>query len=99
MLIVSVSLTVVSCSDKGDIQESLRYHLKALAMREKTLGPDHPDTGISCAGVGSLYDCDKKYRLAVEYYSRSLPALEKSGHPQVHELRERIEVLKSLVAE
>lgn len=84
--------------DMGDCPRSLRYHLKALAMRERTLGSDHPYTGISYAKIGSLYDHAGKFRAALGYYSMSLPALEKDEHPQVDEVREKVKMLKMLLA-
>ena len=44
----------------GDYATALSFEERALALRERVLGPDHPDTAHSLSGFGVL-------RLAMGY--------------------------------
>ena len=57
-----------------------------LAIREKALGPDHPDVAISLNNLAALYDTQGDYAKAEPLYERSLAVLEKAlgpDHPSV----------------
>ena len=41
--------------DKGDYEQALDLYREALAIRERVLGPEHPDTATSLDGLGSIY--------------------------------------------
>jgi tetratricopeptide (TPR) repeat protein len=59
---------------------------RALAIREKVLGPDHPEVGISLNNLAALYRAQGKYDLAEPLYRRSIAIAEKtlgSDHPRV----------------
>ena len=57
-------------------------------MREKTLGPEHPEVSESLLGLASLYSDQGKYAEAEPLYKRSLTILENAdaywaGYPNV----------------
>ena len=54
---------------------------RALAIREKTLGPDHPDTAQSLNNLAALYDSQGQYVQAEPLYRRALAVREKSLGP------------------
>jgi len=59
---------------------------RALAIREKSLGADHPDTAMSFNNLASLYKSQGKYAEAEPLYKRILAIAEKTfgaGHPIV----------------
>jgi tetratricopeptide (TPR) repeat protein len=50
---------------------------RALAIREKALGPDHPDVAVSLNNLANLYDKLGRYGDAEQLFKRSLAILEK----------------------
>jgi tetratricopeptide (TPR) repeat protein len=59
---------------------------RALAIREKTLGPDHPDVAHSLNNLADLYRKQGKYAEAEPLYNRALAIREKTlglDHPDV----------------
>ena len=68
--------------------------LRALAIREKALGPDHPDTAQSLNNLGALYAKQGAYAKAEPLHIRALAIMEKalgSNHPSTIEVREDLE--------
>ena len=64
----------------------MEYYLKALDIREKTLGAEHPDVATSYNSIGGIYDSQGDYPKALEYYSKALDIREKTlgaEHPNV----------------
>ena len=59
---------------------------RSLAIREKALGPDHPDVGTSLSNLAVLYQSQGRYADAEPLYKRSLAIREKAlgpDHPDV----------------
>ena len=59
---------------------------RALAIREKALGPDHPDVGESLSNLAGLYEDEGDYAKALPLYQRAIAIREKSlgpNHPVV----------------
>ena len=57
-----------------------------LAIREKALGPDHPDVAKSLNNLAVLYDNEGRYAEAEPLYKRALAIREKAlgpDHPDV----------------
>ena len=57
-----------------------------MSIREKALGPDHPDVATSLNDLASLYDTQGDYAKAEPLYKRSLSIWEKAlgpDHPDV----------------
>jgi tetratricopeptide (TPR) repeat protein len=51
---------------------TLEYHLKALAIRERILGTEHPETAVSYNNIGVTYDSMGEYPKALEYFLKDL---------------------------
>jgi len=65
-------------------QDPLSYLTRALAIRERVLGPDHPDTSHSLNNLAALYDNQGKYEQAEPLYQRALAIRERvlgAEHP------------------
>lgn len=72
--------------EMGRYQEALPFLVKALAVREKSLGPGHPDVAQSLNNLAELYRTQGQYAKAEPLYQRSLKIWEKSlgpDHPNV----------------
>ncbi len=66
--------------------EAEPLHKRSLAIREKALGPDHPDVAQSLNNLGGLYKVQGKYAEAEPLYQRALAIREKalgSEHPEL----------------
>ncbi|KAI5846544.1 hypothetical protein DFP73DRAFT_494697, partial [Morchella snyderi] len=64
--------------------ESLPWHERLLAGREKSLGKDHPDTLATVHSMASVFSKQGEYGKALEWYERALAGKEKSlgkDHP------------------
>jgi CHAT domain-containing protein/Tfp pilus assembly protein PilF len=71
---------------KGKYDEALRLAERALAIREKILGPDHRDVADSLHALASLYDDKSDYVKAEPLDLRALAIREKTlglDHPDV----------------
>ena len=67
-------------------KEAEPLHERALAIREKSFGPDHPDVATSCNNLALLYRATNRYAEAESLYERALAIREKSfgpDHPAV----------------
>ena len=72
--------------NQGRYSEAIPLAQRELAIREKTLGPDHPDVAQSLNLLANLYDAQGNYADAEFLYQRSLAIREKSlgpDHPLV----------------
>jgi TPR repeat protein len=56
---------------KGNYQEALDYYFEALVIREKLIGKTHPDTTNTCGYIGNVYNAQKNYPKAFEYYMKA----------------------------
>jgi tetratricopeptide (TPR) repeat protein len=65
-------------------------YLRALAIREKVLGPEHPNVATSLTELAWLYTDQGNYTQAEQLYQRALAVREKvlgPEHPEVVETR------------
>ena len=72
--------------DQGRYAEAEPLYKRALAIREKALGPDHPDVGTSLNNLAELYRAQGRYAEAEPLYKRALAIREKAlgpDHPDV----------------
>ncbi|MCP4360981.1 MAG: tetratricopeptide repeat protein [Chloroflexi bacterium] len=68
----------------GDYAAARPFYERALAIDEKTLGPDHPHTATSLNNLGLLLDSMGEYGEAWPFYERALTIREKqlgTDHP------------------
>ena len=63
--------------DMGDFPRALEYCHKALAIREKVYGEEHPDTATSYNNLGTLYHDMGDFPRALKYHKKALAILEK----------------------
>jgi CHAT domain-containing protein len=71
----------------GKYAEAIPLAQQVLAIREKLLGPDHPDVAKVLASFGILYDKQGRYADAEPLYKRALAIWEKAlgpAHPNVN---------------
>jgi tetratricopeptide (TPR) repeat protein len=66
----------------GDYAGALPYFQRALAIREKVLGPEHPATATSLNNLGLLLKTQGDYAGALPYYRRALDIREKVLGPE-----------------
>jgi tetratricopeptide (TPR) repeat protein len=69
---------------QGDYNTALDYYKKALTIREKVLGTEHPDTATSYNNIANTYKAQGDYDTALEYYKQVLTIREKvlgTEHP------------------
>ena len=57
---------------QGRLDEAERTHARALAIREKALGPDHSAVATSLEGLASVYRRQKRYAEAAPLLTRAL---------------------------
>jgi CHAT domain-containing protein/Tfp pilus assembly protein PilF len=61
----------------GKYDEARTFGERALQIREKTLGPDHPDVARSANNLGQLYYLKAEYARSEDYYQQALTIREK----------------------
>jgi serine/threonine protein kinase/tetratricopeptide (TPR) repeat protein len=87
-------------NDHGYKEEALRAHLQAVALKEKALGPDHPDVGVSEGNVAVVLADSGRDQDALTYVDRSIVLLENglgAAHPDLAiQLSNRGEILNAL---
>ena len=66
----------------GRYQQAIPLAQRALAIREKVLGPEHPDTATSLNNLAGLYRDTGAYTKAEPLYSRALAIREKVLGPE-----------------
>ena len=77
------------CGSMGDFGGALVQHEKALAMRTRVCGQDHPDVATSYNNIGCVYDSQGRYDEALQEYEKCLKIrVDKLGH-------EHLDVAKS----
>ena len=70
----------------GNYAAAEPLYRRSLAIREKVLGPEHPDVAASLSGLALLYQAQGNYAEAEPLYRRSLTIYEKvlgPEHPDV----------------
>ena len=75
-----------STTPKDTMRRPSRSIQRALAIREKVLGPEHPDVANSLHNLAGLYRVQGRYGEAETFYQRSLAILRKAfgpDHPDV----------------
>ena len=73
-------------SNQGRFADAEPLYKRALAIKEKAFGPDHPDVAISLSTLAQLYQTQGRYVDAEPLYKRALAIKEKilgTNHPDV----------------
>ena len=69
---------------QGDYGKALEYYGKALAICERVLGTEHPDTATTYGNMAGVYYYQGDYGRALEYYGKDLTISERvlgTEHP------------------
>ena len=61
---------------------AIRLHQEALAERERTLGPDHPETLRSCTALANSFYAASYYPEAIELFQETLTRRERTLGPE-----------------
>ena len=64
-------------NNQGEYDKALEWYQKALNIREKILGPDHPDTAATYNNIAAVYSKQGEYNKALEWYQKALNIDEK----------------------
>jgi eukaryotic-like serine/threonine-protein kinase len=85
---------------KGEGEAALRAQQEALTLKEKALGHDRPDVGVSEGNLAVVLEALGRNQEALEHVDRSIEILEKglgAGHPDLAtQLSNRGEILNAL---
>ena len=63
--------------DLGEYEKAMEYYGKALAIRERVLGTEHPDTAATYNNMANVYYYQGDYSKALEYYGKDLAISER----------------------
>ncbi len=77
---------VMQLYQQGKYAQAIPLAQRALAIREKALGPEHPDVATSLNGLALLYQAQGNFAAAEPLYQRALAIYEKAlgpDHPDV----------------
>jgi tetratricopeptide (TPR) repeat protein/CHAT domain-containing protein len=77
----AIMLRGLAAAEAGRHDQALTDLTRALAIREKTLGPDHPDVASSLNTLAGLYYAQGQYAQAEPLYKRALAINEKVFGP------------------
>jgi tetratricopeptide (TPR) repeat protein len=79
--VTSLNNVALSLESNGDLNGAEPLFRSALAIAEKTLGPDHPDTAGSLNNLAGLLESKGDYAGAEPLYRRALSIAEKTLGP------------------
>jgi len=82
----SLNEQVIKLYQQGRYSDAIRLAEKARNIREKVLGPDHPDVATSLNNLATLYKAMGEYARAERLHRQSLAIREKAlgpDHPEV----------------
>jgi len=77
----TINQKVVQLSKQGRYTEALPLAQQTLEIREKALGPEHPDTAASLNDLAGLYRYLGDYCKSESLYNRALSVFEKALSP------------------
>lgn len=73
-------------ADRGDYVQALEHLVKACAIQEQILAPDHPDMAVTYENMGYTYGDLGNNKNALEYHTKALAIREKvlpAEHPDI----------------
>ncbi|MDD5200718.1 MAG: tetratricopeptide repeat protein, partial [Terrimicrobiaceae bacterium] len=77
----------VAYTDHGDLVRAEDLHLRALQIRERAFGANHPDVGQSLANLAAVYHAKRLYAKAERFYRSALETLSQFHGPEDAQLR------------
>ncbi|ALG66720.1 tetratricopeptide repeat protein [Beggiatoa leptomitoformis] len=84
---------------QADYSRAELFYQRALALREKLLGAEHPDVAVSLNNLAKLYMMQANYIQAKPLYERAIQILEKQAIPNNPILRKVQENLALLITQ
>ena len=88
--------TVLEQYAAGKYQSAIPLAQRALELKEKTWGPDHPNVATALNNLASLYRYDGQYALAESLYKRALDIDERAFGPAHAQVARDLSNLASL---
>ena len=85
-----------STTPRANTRKPSRSYKRSLAIREKALGPEHPDVAQSLNNLAELYRAQGKYAEAEPLYKRSLAIREKTLGPEHPDIAKSLSNLAAL---
>ncbi len=82
--------------ERGRYREVEALSQRAVRIRERILGPDHPDVAVALGGLGLLYWMLGEYDQAEPLYQRALRIQEQARGPEHHDLAAPLNNLANL---
>ncbi len=82
--------------DRAQYEEAEPLYQRAIAIDEKTLGPEHPDLATKLNNLANLYQHQGKYEEAESLYQRAIAIGEKILGPEHPDLAARLNNLANL---
>ena len=86
-------------ADQGRYAEAIPLYERALAIKEKVLGPEHPDVALSLNNLASLHRDQGRYAVAEPLNERALKIWENALGPGHPDLASGLENLASLYSD
>ncbi|CAF1434303.1 unnamed protein product, partial [Adineta steineri] len=83
--------------NRGEYQEALSSHEKALTIPQQLLPVNHPDLGDSYNRIGNVHDSMRDYPKALSYYELAVQIGQQSlptSHPRLQQWRKNLEDMK-----
>jgi tetratricopeptide (TPR) repeat protein len=93
---VNLNNLAALCHATGREKEAEGLYLRALAIKEKLLGANHPDIGVTLNNLAVVYKSQRRFAEAAQLYRRALAIFETAldpSHPKVTTCRENYERL------
>ena len=84
-------------NEQGDYASALEWFQKALRIRERVLGTDHPSTAITYHNIGTNYFAQGDYKTALDWMNKALAVFLKvlgAEHPYTDIVREYMDAAK-----
>src|SRR5262245_32725230 len=88
----------IDLRNAGKYDEALPYFEGALEIRERRLGPDHPDVSQAIIGLATIHNFKGEYSKAEPLYQRALAIREKSLGPEHPDVAQSLNILAVLYA-
>lgn len=77
-----IELLINVYNELGRANETATHYKRALDIKEKVSGPEHPDTAMSLNNLASLYMATGRYSEAEKHYKRALTIRERTLGPE-----------------
>jgi tetratricopeptide (TPR) repeat protein len=88
--------TAVFLYERARYEEAEPHYARALAIREKALGPEHPDVAQNLNNLAELYRAQGRYEAAEPLYQQALAIAEKALGPEHQAVGTRLNNLAEL---